>query len=120
MTLKAQDAAVRRLFDELFPAPSFHAWKAAVSAVFGLPVSEAEADLIRRCTERATTPRQLANTIYSPDKLRTIIKSEYRNPKQTPNAKEDNSKIQNGLVLNIASFDLNLFRISDFELRISI
>jgi hypothetical protein len=55
---------VRQLFDELFPAPSWAAWKAFVSAIFAQPVTDREAELIRRCTERATTPTKTAREVW--------------------------------------------------------
>lgn len=61
---QAKDLLVRQLFDELFPARSWEAWKSCVAAIFGQPVSDAEAELIRHCTERATTPRQLAREVW--------------------------------------------------------
>ena len=57
-------ALALHLFDELFPAPSWAAWKAAVAAILGLPVTDAQADLIRRCTERERTPTQLAREVW--------------------------------------------------------
>ncbi len=44
------------LFAAAFPPTSWQAWRTALAAIFALPMSEAEADLYRRCTGRQARP----------------------------------------------------------------
>jgi hypothetical protein len=53
-------ALALRLFDRLFPGPSWRAWRAWVCAVFGLSMSEAEAATFRELTARAALPTTAA------------------------------------------------------------
>ena len=39
-----------------FPGASWDAWRAALAALFGLPMSEAQLEIYRRCTGRTTPP----------------------------------------------------------------
>jgi hypothetical protein len=61
---RAQASHALTLFAQLFPGRSWQAWKACVSAILGLPVTDAQARLIQRCTARATTPRQVAREVW--------------------------------------------------------
>jgi len=66
MTTKPpNDALAVKLFDTLLPAPSWRAWKALVGAILGLPVTDEQADIIRRCTERASPPTQPAREVWA-------------------------------------------------------
>jgi hypothetical protein len=58
-------ALVLTLFDQIFPAPSWLAWRAWVCAVFGLPMTEAEAAIFRACTGRPTLPTAPAREIWT-------------------------------------------------------
>jgi hypothetical protein len=61
-----QDGALAlRLFDRLFPGPSWRAWRAWVCGVFGLPMSEAEAATFRELTARATLPSTPAHEAWT-------------------------------------------------------
>ena len=62
---RSDDGALAlKLFDQLFPASSWDAWKTCLAAVLGLPVSDAQAALIAECTERAATPTQVAREVW--------------------------------------------------------
>jgi hypothetical protein len=54
-----------RLFDQLFPAPSWAAWRAWACGVFATAMSEAEADLFRRLTGRTTLPTSRAREVWT-------------------------------------------------------
>jgi hypothetical protein len=53
-----------KLFDRLFPSPSWTAWKAALAAILGLPVEDEQARLILQCTARARSPKQIAREVW--------------------------------------------------------
>jgi hypothetical protein len=46
----------RALFGPLFAGPSWHAWRIALAALFGLPLAEADVQRFRRCTGRERPP----------------------------------------------------------------
>jgi hypothetical protein len=63
---RAPDGAlVLTLFDQIFPAPSWLAWRAWVCAVFGLPMTEAEAAIYRACTGRTTLPTAPCREVWT-------------------------------------------------------
>jgi hypothetical protein len=51
----------RNLFQPHFAGPSWAPWKAFLTALFGLPLSDAQLDLYRRCTERQAAPTAPVN-----------------------------------------------------------
>lgn len=51
---RAAEALTLRLLDRLFPAPSWSAWKTALAAMLGLPLSGAQAALVRVHTGLST------------------------------------------------------------------
>lgn len=53
------------LFGPLFKSASWRPWKAFLAAVFGLPVSLAQAELIRRATGRQALPTAQAREVYA-------------------------------------------------------
>jgi hypothetical protein len=55
----------RKLFASLFPDPeTWSAWLAFLAAVFGLPMTEAQMELYRRCTGRQTPPTAAAREVW--------------------------------------------------------
>lgn len=63
---RGDDAALAlKLFDQVFPAPSWGAWRAWLCAVFGLPMTAAEAEIFRRCTARSTLPTRQCREVWT-------------------------------------------------------
>lgn len=56
------------VFDEVFPqifaGPTWDAWRAFLAALFGLPATEAQAEVIRDCTGRTTLPTEQAREAW--------------------------------------------------------
>lgn len=64
--MTADRTVVRELFMRFFPAPSWAAWRAAITALFGLaPTSDEEAAIIRRCTGRSALPTEPAREVLA-------------------------------------------------------
>jgi hypothetical protein len=55
-TVPGDGALALRLFDRLFPGPSWRAWRAWTCGVFAQPMSETEAATFRELTARSTLP----------------------------------------------------------------
>ena len=54
-----------KLFDRLFPGPTWRNWRAWVCGVFGLPMSEAEAATFRELAARSTLPTAASNEAWT-------------------------------------------------------
>lgn len=52
------------LFAPFFSGPSWDGWKALCAAIFGEPLSEADAELFRACTGRSTPPTAAAREAW--------------------------------------------------------
>jgi hypothetical protein len=62
---RASDGALAlRFFDSVF-GPTWAAWRAWLCAVFGLPMTDVEAELFRRCTGRAALPTAAAREVWN-------------------------------------------------------
>jgi hypothetical protein len=63
---RATDGALAlKLFDQLFPAPSWASWRAWICAVFAQPMSTTEAEIFHRCTGRASLPIVLCREVWN-------------------------------------------------------
>jgi hypothetical protein len=58
-------ALALRLFDQVFPSPSWAAWRVWLLAVFALPMTKAEADIFRRCTGRTALPTAPCREVWN-------------------------------------------------------
>lgn len=58
-------ALALRLFDQLFPSPSWAAWRVWLCAVFALPMTEPEAEIYRRCTARQSLPTKICREVWN-------------------------------------------------------
>lgn len=57
-------ALALRLFDRLFPGPSWRAWRAWVCGVFAQPMTDEEARIFREITGRSVLPTQPAREAW--------------------------------------------------------